>query len=753
MRDVFPGSQRSNHEGYIKHEAVQLDAGQSKDSDSYRQASTEPKEARPCNSSDLTPAPNVVPASELVRLEAQRVQAKFVSNVDTGTEVILRFDFMTSYDTRVAMFVVHAAHFAGFIILLVQFINIMTQFFLLFLVHAYSGQVVDKHSKPKPKMIMDGPWHWLWPCLIPWIILQIPTSIGWLHTIAHGAADNTINAIQRGVVLSNCTPDVMTRVCIDTMVGIACIYFAVTCVLLMLKLSAHRKVAYRRIQLRLRLEVMLFFSLCLVLLWLVRQNSCGSTEFVALGIMPMQVVMTANAFVWSFISMPHTPQDDAAAKRIWEQEFAWTEGDKPIKLAARALTVPKGSSLNHQPMFCFHTMMKMWYWSCLVYDYQRAVKKRERKRSNGLSPEKKADASQMAQPTQKTSLQLQRAVDMCGLTGSELFCEVRRDTRCLMGWSNSTIVLAFRGTASMTNALSDLQAWRVAHPPVRGHLIFFSRPLVHVGFLQSWLAGGFNTKVIKRIMEMVDRRQPGSDKLKIIITGHSLGGALATLAAYDICKQLQASNKQDVEVMCYSFGAPRTGNHAFAADYNRVVPDTWSDVVTRGGKFFFLYKRPGQSMDKHLLSSYQYAIMAVILAQFTCKGFSDGMEGVALLENQMGMRFTEMQCLSQLSPEEREGQTLTGAHLPTRGFYKIKSEAKIQKQASRQLTWCGIPLWWRVPLPVPDSSVSDLHHVSADTELAEAASGDQPVVIEVKSEELLGAEPAAAESQGTLRDG
>jgi len=43
------------------------------------------------------------------------------------------------------------------------------------------------------------------------------------------------------------------------------------------------------LQLRLRLEVMLFFSLCLVLLWLVRQNSCGSTEFVALGIMPMQV--------------------------------------------------------------------------------------------------------------------------------------------------------------------------------------------------------------------------------------------------------------------------------------------------------------------------------------------------------------------------------------------------------------------------------------------------------------------------------
>ena len=57
--------------------------------------------------------------------------------------------------------------------------------------------------------------------------------------------------------------------------------------------------------------------------------------------------------------------------QIWEQEFAWTEADKPVKLAARALTVPKGSSLNQQPMFCFQTMLKMWYWSGLVYDHQR----------------------------------------------------------------------------------------------------------------------------------------------------------------------------------------------------------------------------------------------------------------------------------------------------------------------------------------------------------------------------------------------
>ncbi len=64
----------------------------------------------------------------------------------------------------------------------------------------------------------------------------------------------------------------------------------------------------------------------------------------------------------------------------------------------------------------------------------------------------------------------------------------------------------------------------------------------------------------------------------MFVSGHSLGGALATLAAYDIQKQLQEAGRQSVEVVCYSFGAPRTGNHAFARDYNHVVPDTWSII-------------------------------------------------------------------------------------------------------------------------------------------------------------------------------
>ena len=86
----------------------------------------------------------------------------------------------------------------------------------------------------------------------------------------------------------------------------------------------------------------------------------------------------------------------------------------------------------------------------------QAAARTERRRSKRLTADR-VDASEPPTSTQKTSLHLHRAMDTYDLTGSELLCELKRDTRCLMGWGDSTIVLAFRGTASVTNALSDLQ--------------------------------------------------------------------------------------------------------------------------------------------------------------------------------------------------------------------------------------------------------------------------------------------------------
>ena len=58
------------------------------------------------------------------------------------------------------------------------------------------------------------------------------------------------------------------------------------------------------------------------------------------------------------------------------------------------------------------------------------------------------------------------------LEKSELFWEKALDTKMLLAWNDTCMVLVFRGTASMANALADLQVCcAVIHqPPAGNHL-------------------------------------------------------------------------------------------------------------------------------------------------------------------------------------------------------------------------------------------------------------------------------------------
>ncbi|GLC58164.1 hypothetical protein PLESTB_001325800 [Pleodorina starrii] len=76
-----------------------------------------------------------------------------------------------------------------------------------------------------------------------------------------------------------------------------------------------------------------------------------------------------------------------------------------------------------------------------------------------------------------------------------------------------------------------------------------------------------------------------STPTRVIFTGHSLGGAMATLAAYDL-----AARKTDGffsgDVQLYTFGSPRVGNQAFMEAFNNMVPNAWrftntDDIVPR----------------------------------------------------------------------------------------------------------------------------------------------------------------------------
>ena len=52
---------------------------------------------------------------------------------------------------------------------------------------------------------------------------------------------------------------------------------------------------------------------------------------------------------------------------------------------------------------------------------------------------------------------LDAGMSMYSLTSCKLFWKSALDTKALLAWNSDTVVLAFRGTASLTNACSDLK--------------------------------------------------------------------------------------------------------------------------------------------------------------------------------------------------------------------------------------------------------------------------------------------------------
>lgn len=61
--------------------------------------------------------------------------------------------------------------------------------------------------------------------------------------------------------------------------------------------------------------------------------------------------------------------------QAWLQEFAWTEAEKLQKWKKRAgnlrLTSAALHDLNKEPMFCFESAIKLYYYSHIIYQYHK----------------------------------------------------------------------------------------------------------------------------------------------------------------------------------------------------------------------------------------------------------------------------------------------------------------------------------------------------------------------------------------------
>lgn len=135
------------------------------------------------------------------------------------------------------------------------------------------------------------------------------------------------------------------------------------------------------------------------------------------------------------------------------------------------------------------------------------------------------------------------------------------DTQALVATNEKAIIVAFRGTESLEDGITDLSSSRVAHP----------LGTVHEGFSQAFHSSKF------KLVEAINKHRI---KQPIWVTGHSLGAALATLATAYLQSQKMKPK------FLYTFGSPRVGNPTFAKRFNKLFKGTSfrfrnnQDVVT-----------------------------------------------------------------------------------------------------------------------------------------------------------------------------
>jgi len=135
-----------------------------------------------------------------------------------------------------------------------------------------------------------------------------------------------------------------------------------------------------------------------------------------------------------------------------------------------------------------------------------------------------------------------RVCDVCldewGFDDCE-FIQVR-DTECFVATKEDLVLVCYRGTAGVRDWLRDLTIYGTTLPYGRIHAGFYH------GFAQA-------RHQVETVLERF-----GVQNSKLVIAGHSLGGALATVAA----AQWTADETYHVSSV-YTFGQPAVGKRGF----------------------------------------------------------------------------------------------------------------------------------------------------------------------------------------------
>ncbi len=128
------------------------------------------------------------------------------------------------------------------------------------------------------------------------------------------------------------------------------------------------------------------------------------------------------------------------------------------------------------------------------------------------------------------------------------------------------VILVFRGSESNTDWFNNAQFRQKTYP-------YGDNSSTEVRFHRGFMAAYF---AVRDRLHTELRQYPTAN---LIVAGHSLGGALATIAALDLQYNITQHSQQPLAV--YTFGAPRLGNQALVDSFTQRVPNSYRFVYGR----------------------------------------------------------------------------------------------------------------------------------------------------------------------------
>lgn len=160
-----------------------------------------------------------------------------------------------------------------------------------------------------------------------------------------------------------------------------------------------------------------------------------------------------------------------------------------------------------------------------------------------------------------------------------------------------TYLVAFRGTDSIWDIIKDLYFKTVPFKPYNAPK-FPKNVMVATGFngIYADKCGSMAASMRAQLFTKLEKLDPAPKK--VFVTGHSLGGALASLFTLDV-----AASRRDLQVFSTTFASPRVGTKKWQSTYNKKfdletvtfrIANHWDYVPSLPPELYLGYEHIGQ---------------------------------------------------------------------------------------------------------------------------------------------------------------